>query len=203
MASDTSPSADDEAPPGLPSASAGHASRARVNRRGRMTAFAVLGTLAVVLAAVAWSRGGPALTMAGVREGWSLLLQVGPQIVLGFLVAGLLTVVLPGDLIARWVGEGSGAVGLAVATVAGAITPGGPYMQFPLVATLATAGAGVGPLAAYLTAWSVAGINRVLVWEIPILGAQFAVSRWLVSLLLPPVVGLLVPVVIRLLAPRG
>jgi hypothetical protein len=54
-------------------------------------------------------------------------------------------------------------------------------------------------MAAYLTAWSLLGWNRLLVWELPLLGAPFTVARWTVSLLAPIAVGLMVPQALRLL----
>jgi uncharacterized membrane protein YraQ (UPF0718 family) len=106
-------------------------------------------------------------------------------------------VLVPSDVIGRVVGEESGLQGVLIATVAGAVTPGGPFLQFPLVAALARGGAGTGPMAAYLTAWSLLGVNRALVWEIPILGVPFTASRWLVSLIVPVVVGMAVPLLLR------
>ena len=79
---------------------------------------------------------------------------VAPEVALGFALAGLITVLIPPDLIGHAIGEESGVRGVLIATVAGILTPGGPFLQFPLVASLARGGAGVGPLAAYLTAWS-------------------------------------------------
>jgi uncharacterized membrane protein YraQ (UPF0718 family) len=177
--------------------------RANGRRRRRpVLPLLALSTIALLALAIAWTRGGSALAFEGIGEGVSLLTTVLPQLVVGFLLAGLLTVLLPVDVIATWLGEDSGLRGLVVATVAGMLTPGGPFLQFPLVASLANAGAGAGPLAAYLVSWSLIGMNRILVWEVPLLGAPFALTRVLVCLPIPFVVGLIVPVILRLV-PRG
>jgi uncharacterized membrane protein YraQ (UPF0718 family) len=170
--------------------------------RSRILSLVVLLVAALVLAAIAYARGGLPLVGQGLGEGASLLGSVLPQVVIGFALAGLITVLVPAGAIAAWVGEGSGIRGLLIATVAGALTPGGPFVQFPLVATLSQAGAAAGPMAAYLTAWSVLGFQRVIVWELPILGGPFSVARWAVSLALPMIVGLVVPPVLRMLTPR-
>ena len=158
----------------------------------------ILGIVTIVLVVVAYLRGGVALPVAGVGEAGRIFASVAPQLAVGFLLAGMLTVLLPGEVIARWIGADSGFAGVLIATVAGALTPGGPYMQFPLVATLANAGAGPGPMAAYLSAWSLISVNRFIVWEVPILGIQFAAVRWIVSLAVPILAGLTVPLVLRL-----
>lgn len=167
-----------------------------------MIPLLILAAALVITFAVAWSRGGSGLLLDGLNEGATLLLSVAPQLLIGFLLAGMMTVLLPADMIADWLGADSGMRGLLIATVAGTLTPGGPFLQFPLVASLANAGAAPGPLAAYVTAWSLVGVNRLLVWEIPLLGPQFALVRWAVCLVLPVLVGLAVPLVLRLIV-RG
>lgn len=166
--------------------------------KGRRTSsLLIVAGICLVLGLVALYLGGWPRLRDGVGEGASLLLSVAPQLALGFLLAGLATVLIPQSAIARFVGEGSGIQGLLVATAAGAVTPGGPFLQFPLVAVLMRNGASEGAVAAYLTAWSMLGLQRVLVWELPVLGPTFTSARWAVSLLLPIVVGLTVPVILR------
>jgi uncharacterized membrane protein YraQ (UPF0718 family) len=159
----------------------------------------IMAALLAVTLVVATVRGGPSLAADGVTTGFGLLLRIGPQLLIGFALAGLVTVLLPSQALGRLVGSESGLSGLAIASLAGIATPGGPFLQFPLVAALSAAGAGPGPMAAYLTAWSLLGWNRLLVWELPLLGAPFTVARWTVSLLAPIAVGLMVPQALRLL----
>lgn len=162
------------------------------------TSEIVLVVMAVGMGSYALYSGGlPKLQEAGL-ETTRLLGTVWRPLLLGFIVAGLITVLMPSDVIGRYLGAESGIAGLVIATVAGILTPGGPYIQFPIVAALFRSGAGPGPLAAYLTAWSLIPLNRTLVWEIPFLGAPFALVRLLVSVALPLLIGLLVPYVLRL-----
>ncbi|HXG39497.1 MAG TPA: permease [Candidatus Limnocylindrales bacterium] len=165
-----------------------------------MEAVVIVGSLVVLLTIVAAVQGGPGRAVEGYRTAASLALSVLPQVSLGFVLAGLIAVVVPSDLIGAWIGEESGLRGVIVATLAGMLTPGGPFLQFPLVASLARGGAGVGPIAAYLTAWSLLGLNRAIVWELPLLGGTFALARYTVSILAPILVGLSMPVLVRLLS---
>jgi uncharacterized membrane protein YraQ (UPF0718 family) len=158
----------------------------------------ILAGICLALAFVALYVGGLSRLQAGAGEGIGLLVSVAPQLALGFLMAGLATVLIPQSAIAGLVGEGSGFQGLIIATGAGALTPGGPFLQFPLVAALMRNGASEGPVAAYLTAWSLLGMQRVLVWELPVLGPTFASVRWGASLVLPVLVGLAVPLILRI-----
>ena len=165
-----------------------------------MESLLIVGGLVVLLTVIALVQGGPARALDGYGKGLDLALSVLPQVALGFALAGLITVVIPSDLIARWIGETSGVQGIVIATVAGLLTPGGPFLQFPLVAALAKGGAGIGPVAAYLTAWSLLGLNRTIVWEIPMLGTSFTAARWAISIVVPVLVGVLMPPVLKLLA---
>lgn len=167
-------------------------------RRRVTPSLVILGVLVIGIGALAIYRGGTPLVLDGLRVSWGLFAAVAPQLLLGFALAGLVTVLLPADVLARLVGEGSGFRGLLIASVAGIATPGGPFVQFPLMAAIASAGAGPGPMAAYLTAWSLMGWNRIVVYELPLLGPGFTVARVVVSLAAPLLVGALVPVVLRL-----
>ncbi|TFH01627.1 MAG: hypothetical protein E4H13_04345 [Calditrichales bacterium] len=107
----------------------------------------------------------------------------------GFFLAGFVQVLLPKELIIKWVGAKSGMSGILIATSVGMITPGGPMLSFPLVAALFRLGAGYGPLIAYLTSWEILSFYRMLVYEIPFMGISFAVLRFSVSLVLPVLAG--------------
>lgn len=137
------------------------------------TSILVILAILALLAVIAVTKGGPSLAAEGFASGFTLLVRIAPQLLIGFALAGLVTVLLPSEALGRYVGADSGLIGLALASVAGIATPGGPFLQFPLVAALAGAGAGPGPMAAYLTAWSLLGWNRFVVWELPLLGAPF------------------------------
>jgi uncharacterized membrane protein YraQ (UPF0718 family) len=125
------------------------------------------------------------------HEDLELLVYIMPRIVLAMIVAGFAQVLLPREQVAYWVGSHSGWRGLLIATLAGALTPGGPIASFPFVVALYMAGADRGALVAYLTSWALLGFQRVMVWEIPLMGMDFAVLRSLANLPLPLIAGYL------------
>lgn len=177
--------------------------RIRSPRKQVSLSLLVLLVVAAALLGVAVVRGGPPLALSGIERGIQLLVGVLPHLVIGFALAGLITVLLPRDALAPLVGHDSGYRGLAIATLAGAATPGGPFVQFPLVAAIAAAGAGPGPMAAYITAWSLLGWNRIVVYEVPLLGPSFAAARIVASLVIPFAVGILTSLILRLLSRDG
>lgn len=121
----------------------------------------------------------------------TLFLSLLPKFGAAMSVAGLVQYLLPRDKVARYVSEEAGFKGLAIATAVGALTPGGPMASFPIVRALYDAGTGRGALIAYLTSWSTMGMQRILSWEVPLLGVDYALIRFAASLPLPFIAGLL------------
>jgi uncharacterized membrane protein YraQ (UPF0718 family) len=117
------------------------------------------------------------------------------------MLASIVEVMLPKNVVERWLGVGSGIKGLAVATFAGAFTPGGPFLAFPMVLALYRAGADWAPLITYITAWSILSMPRLLVFEIPFVGGELASVRYLSTLVLPPIAGLLARYITRIYRP--
>jgi uncharacterized membrane protein YraQ (UPF0718 family) len=145
----------------------------------------------VALAVLAWSRGGEELLRAGLREGGAQLVRYGLLVAVSFLAAGLVQALLPSEWIRGALGRDSGLRGILLASAAGVVTPAGPFVSLPVAATLLRGGAGPEAVVAYLTAWSVLAIHRLVAWEVPILGARFALLRYAICALLPIAAGLL------------
>ncbi|MEX5726668.1 uncharacterized membrane protein YraQ (UPF0718 family) [Rhodovulum iodosum] len=112
-----------------------------------------------------------------------------PRIFVGLVGAGFLAALLPVDQIERFFGAESGVAGMGLATILGAVTPGGPFVAFAIGAAALKAGAGWAALMAYVTAWSVVNLNRSIAYELPLMGRRFLMIRALVSLPLPLVLG--------------
>lgn len=149
----------------------------------------ILSSLVVMCAGLAFRSGGTTRVGEALAAGTKLFVSVLPNLVLGFALAGFLTVLLPSELIVKMMGRDSGLKGLLVGTLAGTLTPGGPFTHFPILASLVTKGAGVGPVCAYIAAWALLGLNRFVVWELQILGPEIACARLLASLWFPPLIG--------------
>lgn len=161
--------------------------------------WVVVGALVALCAVLAWRGGGPARVGEALASGAALFVGVLPSLVLGFALAGFLHVLLPAELISRWMGQEAGARGLWVGTLAGSLTPGGPFTHFPILASFLAKGAAVGPICAYIAAWALLGLNRFLVWELPILGPRVALVRLSASLVFPPIIGALAGWLVRAL----
>jgi uncharacterized membrane protein YraQ (UPF0718 family) len=153
--------------------------------------FVVLAALALVTAALAYLRD-PGLPAIGARNGLSLLWFIIPRLVPALILAGMLQVLIPQETVARFFGRQSGLTAICVASVAGMITPGGPMVSVPLLVVLANSGMALGPLVAYMTSWSLFGLQRIIAWEAPLMGWHFVGVRVASSVIFPVLAGWLV-----------
>ena len=94
----------------------------------------------------------------------------------------------------RYFGRESGLRALLIASLAGVLTPGGPMVTVPFMVALAHSGAAMGPLVAYMTSWSLFGMQRIIAWEAPLMGWRFVFVRVVPSLAFPVLAGWLVKV---------
>ena len=153
----------------------------------------VLAAAAVVLAGIAYLKD-PGLPLLGAKNGFSMLAFVLPRMVVALLLAGLMQVLVPQDFVSRHFGQGGGLRGLVLATLAGVVTPGGPMVTMPFMVALANSGAALSSLVAYMTAWSLFGLQRIIAWEAPLMGWRFVFARVVPSLAFPMIAGWLVSV---------
>jgi uncharacterized membrane protein YraQ (UPF0718 family) len=149
----------------------------------------IMGLLAVVLVYVGYSKG-EGQHILGLSATWKMIIEILPLLIFAFIVAGMVQVLLPRDLISKWIGVESGLRGILIGTVAGGLTPGGPYVSLPVVAGFLRAGAGIGTLVAFLTGWSLWAVSRMPM-EIGIMGWKFTLVRYACTFFFPPIAGLI------------
>jgi hypothetical protein len=143
-----------------------------------------LWAIVAVLGLVAVSRSR-SLCIDALRGGSRDFLQLLPRIVIGVIGSGYLAALLPEAVVADWLGPSSGMTGLSLAAIAGALTPGGPVVGFALATTALKSGAGAPQVIAYVIAWALFALQRVIIFEIPTMPARVVWLRVLVSLPLP------------------
>ena len=89
-----------------------------------------------------------------------------------------------------WILLGQGSRGIALGWVIGLVLPGGPYLLFPMVASLFAKGAAPGPLITLVAAKTLLSPVRMLTYEAPLLGWPLTLARLLPGLLVPPLLGM-------------
>jgi hypothetical protein len=144
----------------------------------------LLWAIAIALGLIAASRSKH-LLRDSVREGAVDCVKLIPRITLGVVGAGYIAALLPQDEVGRWLGADSGIAGLCIAVVGGALTPGGPVIGFSVGAAALKGGAGAPQVIAYTLAWALFAMQRLFIWELPVLPRHLVWIRLAVSLPLP------------------
>jgi uncharacterized membrane protein YraQ (UPF0718 family) len=157
-------------------------------------ALIVMVILAISLSVVAYLKD-PGLPWIGAKTGFSLLWFILPRLVPALILAGLLQVLVPQEVVLRYFGRQGGFRALVLASVAGVLTPGGPMVSVPFMVAAANSGVAMPPLVAYMTSWSLFGMQRIIAWEAPLMGWHFVALRVASSLLFPVLAGWLVGVI--------
>jgi uncharacterized membrane protein YraQ (UPF0718 family) len=158
----------------------------------------IMAAIAVLLLAVAYLRGGD-LWIRGIEAGgrsfWGLL----PILLISFLIAGLMQVLIPRQQLMRWLGAEAGLRGILTGCFVGALLPGPPYAQYPLVISLYQGGASIGAVVGLLTGkslWSVYYFPTG--WAV--LGPRVILTQFGANLLFPPLAGLIAQLLLSRLA---
>jgi uncharacterized membrane protein YraQ (UPF0718 family) len=131
-----------------------------------------------------------ALFREGAWEGSRDFVVLIPRVLIGVVGSGYIAAILPPDLIAAWIGPKSGFIGILIATIIGAATPGGAVVGFAIGAAALKSGAGAPQVIAYSTAWSLYTIQRLFNWEIHMMPPRVVWLRAAVSLPLPILAGI-------------
>lgn len=147
-------------------------------------------SLVAILSFIAWRKGDGRLRKGFVR-GLQMFGINGPRVVVALIAAGFISYLLPKALVAEWLGHDSGWQGILIGCLVGPLFPGGPLVIFPVLVALLKAGAGLPAVFAFLTSASLWGIHRILMFEIPLMGARFTMMRLIASAALPPLAGLM------------
>lgn len=144
----------------------------------------LLWTVVAGLAFMAALRGR-ILLETGARDGAIDFLRLLPRIAIGVVGSGFVAEALPRDAIAPWLGPNSGFLGVILATLGGALTPGGPVIGFSIGSAMLKSGAGAPQVIAYSTAWALYAVHRLVMWEVPMMPPRLVWLRAAVSLPLP------------------
>jgi uncharacterized membrane protein YraQ (UPF0718 family) len=150
----------------------------------------ILGLVAIALAGLLVVDQGVGAVWSGLLIGGKILWSVVPLLIAAFLVAGLTQVLVTEEFVRSWLGSASGWKGIALACLAGALIPGGPYVYYPIAAVLLHNGAGLGALVSFVVAKNLWSISR-LPLEVALLGPKLTILRFAITLVIPPLLGAL------------
>jgi hypothetical protein len=131
-----------------------------------------------------------ALFREAATEGARDFVMLLPRIMIGVVGSGYIAAIMPEDLITTWIGPNSGILGITIATLAGAVTPGGAVVGFSVGAAALKGGGGAPQVIAYSTAWSLYALTRLINWEVAMMPPRVVWLRAMVSIPLPFLAGI-------------
>jgi uncharacterized membrane protein YraQ (UPF0718 family) len=149
--------------------------------------------LAITLLYIGYYRG-QGQHILGMKSAIRMTIEILPLLIFAFIVAGMIQILLPQELLSRWIGAESGLRGIFIGSIAGGFAPGGPYVSLPIAAGLLRSGASVGTMVAFITGWSLLAFGR-LPMEVGILGWKFTVIRLLSTFFFAPIAGIMAQVI--------
>jgi len=152
-------------------------------------ALLILIILVIAAMLIAFWKGRWPLLFSGLKQTGNTVKSMWLRILLGITFGGLIQVLIPGPLVAEWLGPTSGLKGILIGSYVGVIMSGGPFVILPVIASIYAAGAGVGPVISLLTG-GVLGLQGFIAYQIPFLGIRLALTRYIICLFIPPFVGL-------------
>lgn len=154
------------------------------------TTLIALVLLTGVFAAAAYAVGGGALLRKGFSDAAGSMLSFAPMLLVSFLAAGMAQALIPEQWVRIYLSDQSGLRGILIGTGVGLVTPAGPLVSMPIAAALVRAGAGAGPVVAFVSSWGLLALHRLVAWEIPFLGLRLALLRYGVCVAVPVLAGL-------------
>ena len=169
----------------------------RRRRRAFDWSTATIAVVALAAAAMIYWRDGPEHFLAILGSDLTLFGEMLPKVLAGCLIGAFVTLLLPREMVARWVGHESGFSGLLIAAAFGFILPGGPITIYPVAGAFLVMGADAGAVVAFIVSWTLIGYTRALVWELPFFGSEFVIWRIVEALPLPILAGLLARIAVR------
>ncbi len=149
----------------------------------------IMGVIAVALLIIGYQKGGGEHIL-GLKAAGNILLQITPLLIFAFIIAGMIPILIPQEMVAKWVGAESGFRGILIGSALGGLTPGGPFVTLPIAAGLLRTGASIGTMVAFMTGWSLLAVTR-LPLEVGLLGWKFTLIRLACTFIFPPISGLI------------
>lgn len=132
----------------------------------------------VIVLLILWNRELGLKAIDTVKFSFKEMIMVLPPI---FILLGLLDVWVPKDTMVKYMGEGSGLIGILLAFLLGSAAAGPLYGAFPVAAIFMKKGVKFRNILIFLGAWSTTKLPLIL-FELASMGPLFTLTRFLVNI---------------------
>jgi len=163
-------------------------------KRGMIRDWILLGIIliiAVVLLSIFPDKKEPVINTL-----WDYFMEMVLILPAVMILLGLFAVWVSKETVVKHLGKASGIKGIFLAMLLGALPTGPLYIAFPMAATLLKKGAKISNIIVFLSAWACIKIPQEMV-ELQFLGAQFMISRLILTIIFVVIMGLFIEQVIK------
>lgn len=130
----------------------------------------------------------------GLTRAFEQFIILVPRLIVAMIAAAFIVRLIPDQVISNYLSDNSPWIAILIGALTGMIIPAAPVVVFSMAASFANAGASTAALVAFITAWTIFALHRVVIYEVPLLGGSFVRLRLLVAFPLPLLAGALVVV---------
>jgi len=134
-------------------------------------------------------------TILGFKKGFKMFKNIVVPFLNILILVSLLLFIVPPQMIVKYLGAGSGAIGFAIAAVVGSITLIPGFISYPIASSLLKQGASYSTVAVFMTTLMMVGVVT-LPLEIKYFGKRVAILRNLLNLIVAIVIGILIGIIL-------
>jgi len=134
-------------------------------------------------------------TISGFKKGLKMFKNIVMPFLNILILVSLLLFIVPPQMIVKYLGAGSGAIGFMIAAVVGSITLVPGFISYPIASGLIKQGASYSTVAVFMTTLMMVGIVT-LPLEIRYFGKRVAVIRNLLNLIAAVIIGILIGMIL-------
>jgi len=134
-------------------------------------------------------------TILGFKKGFKMFKNMVIPFLNILILISLLLFIIPPEIIIKYLGAGSGALGFAIAAVVGSITLIPGFISYPIAAGLLQQGAAYSTVAVFMTTLMMVGVVT-LPLEIKYFGRRTAILRNLLNLFAAIIIGILIGIIL-------
>ena len=134
-------------------------------------------------------------TILGFKKGFKMFKNIVIPFLNILILVSLLLFIVPPQMIVKYLGTGSGAIGFAIAAVVGSITLIPAFISYPIASGLLKQGASYATVAVFMTTLMMVGVVT-LPLEIKYFGKKVAILRNLLNLLAAIIIGILIGIIL-------
>jgi len=149
-------------------------------------------TMAIVLLIVSYGKDKKK-TKQALKKGYKAFTNILPEFLTILLLIGLVLAFLNPQTISKLIGSSSGVMGILISSIVGAITLIPGFIAFPLAKALLDYGAGLVPIAAFVSSLMMVGVVTIPL-EIKYFGKKATYTRNALAFIFSIIIALLMGV---------